>query len=112
MKVIPLISLCLLITCCKVNHKDETSCTCDILKLKSELLSIPIDSATRITNFYEVDSLTNQQLWFADIESIDSTQYTRLWDDYHKNNFHASHNKFKDYYKESLNTELAFQIGP
>jgi hypothetical protein len=56
--------------------------------------------------------MENQQLWFADIESIDSTQYTKLWDDYHENNFHASHKIFKEYYSESPNTELAFQIGP
>lgn len=113
MKVISLVSLCLLVICCNVKHRQEATCDCDTLKLRSQLLSPTlIDSTVRPTNFYKVDSVTNQQLWFADIESIDSTQYTRLWDDYHENNFRTSHRDFKKYYDESLDAELAFQIGP
>lgn len=112
MRIIPIVSLCLVVTCCKVEHKTEPTCECDTLKLKSELLSIPIDSTRENADFYEVDTGTNRQLWFTDIESIDSTQYTRLWDDYHEKNFRTSHREFKDHYKESLNTKLAFQIGP
>jgi hypothetical protein len=102
--------MCLTISC-TIERKTEPACVCDTLKLKSQLSTVSVDSI-KTANFYEVDSIENQQLWFTDIESIDSTHYTRLWDDYHENNFHASHKIFKDYYSKSPNTELAFQIGP
>jgi hypothetical protein len=113
MKVIPFLALSLLVTCCNVNHKPEAICECDSLKLKTQKLSqVAVDSTRRVKNFYALDSVSNKQLWFEDIESIDSTQYTRLWDAYHENSFQASHRDFRNHYAESPDTELAFQIGP
>jgi hypothetical protein len=106
------IGIYLFILSCSPKKDSTINCSCDTLKLKSELRSVRTDSIKKSTNFYELDSETNRQLWFEDIESIDSTQYTRLWDSYHDNNFYASHRDFKAYYKGATDTQLAIQIGP
>ena len=97
--------------CCQEKKTVSSECTCDTLKVKSELLTVLNDSLQAAT-FYEKSKEINQQLWFADIESLDSTHFTRLWDSYHDNNFYASHKEFKSYYQQSGNAELAFQLGP
>ncbi len=104
------IFLSILIISCTPERK-TSDCVCDPLALTSRLSSALPDTLT-IEDFYKLDSKTNQQLWFADIGHIDSTRYTRLWNDYQENNFHASHEVFRNHYRELPDTELAFQIGP
>ena len=107
-----LMTIYLLALSCKSENKTDFDCTCDTVRVKSELLSYRQGSSGTSSNFYDLSKEANQQLWFDEIESIDSTQFTRLWDDYHENNFRTSHADFKDYYEKSAKVELAFQLGP
>ncbi|AYB34188.1 hypothetical protein [Chryseolinea soli] len=112
MRAFLLINVCLLAFCCQVKKNTNAECVCDTVKLKSQLRPIVSTPAAEVANFYKENEAENRRRWFAEIERIDSTQFTRLWDDYHDNNFHTSHADFKSFYENSDNTELAFQFGP
>lgn len=95
------------------------SCKCDTLKAKEIITAkdfnrIPAFDTTAIfsSDFYELSEDTNRMLWYRDIENIDTTKFTPLWNDYAPFNYHASHTDFIKNYNGKPNIELAFQFGP
>ncbi len=105
-------SLLLVLGSCSPKKKPIPNCQCDTLNLRSNPGLSTRDTAITTEQFFELDDTINRRLWYHDIESTDSTRFTRLWDDYHEHNFHASHTDFKTNYKGSSRVELAFQFGP
>lgn len=63
-------------------------------------------------SLYELSGEENKRLWYRDIENPEPTKFTRYWDDYHMNNYHANHKDFIAFYDDKPNVELAFQFGP
>jgi hypothetical protein len=97
----------------------ENSCACDTVETKKIITEknfnrLPRfdDSSFNPQDFYKLAADTNRLLWYRDIENTDTTKFTRLWDDYHRFNYHASHLDFVKYYEGKKDIELAFQFGP
>ena len=94
-------------------------CACDTLQTKAIISNpqydyLPQYDADNFTewDFYKLDSATNRMLWYRDVESIDTTKFTQLWNDYYQNNYHASQLDFVKYYTGKQNIEMAFELGP
>jgi hypothetical protein len=95
------------------------SCKCDTLKAKEIITAkdfnrIPQFDTIAISSsdFYSLSEDTNRLLWYRDIENVDTTRFTPMWNDYAPFNYHASHEDFIKYYNGKTNIELAFQFGP
>ena len=54
----------------------------------------------------------NTILWYRDVESPDTTKFTKYWNAYVPVNYHADHYDFIEYYKGKPAVDLAFQLGP
>lgn len=100
------------------NGKISNSCECDTTKVKKLILSNEY-----LTNKYDMvsfdpDSLyslsakENRLLWFRDIESPDTTKFTKFWNDYLPTNYHADNTDFIQFYEGKNDVEFAFQFGP
>jgi len=111
----------LLLTCTIAGNSapESTWCDCDTLAIKALIASknmnrVPqYDSSTfEKYDFYKLNSSINRALWYRDIENVDTTKFTNLWNDYGRANYHASHLDFVKYYTGKKDIELAFQLGP
>lgn len=96
----------------------EKDCICDkaatekIIKSK-DFNKIPkFDDVLIDLAFYSLSATDNKTLWYRDIENPVKTKFTSLWNDYARNNYHASHLDFVEYYQDKNDIELAFQFGP
>lgn len=117
-----LIAVFAMVNSCTINQSSKPiagACDCDTIQTKKIVTSgnfnrIPEYDSSNFAklDFYKLDSSINRNLWYRDIENIDTTKFTNLWDAYFPANYHASHLDFIKYYKERKNIELAFQFGP
>lgn len=103
----------------KVTLAQSVNCECDTFIANSNIKNrnfnrIPLyDTATFTSqDFFKLDKKENRKLWYRDVESIDTTKFTRLWNDYAKVNYHASHLDFIKFYENKIDIEIAFQFGP
>ena len=94
-------------------------CECDTAKTKEIIKSKTFNRIAEYDSssfdrfdFYKLDSSINRMLWYRDVENIDSTKFTRLWDDYSRANYHVSQLDFVKFYKGKKDVEIAFQFGP
>lgn len=101
------------------SHQKKTACDCDTLQTKEIVLNKNFNHISKYdtvafaeSDFYKLDSSINRLLWYRDIENIDTTKFTSLWNDYLPTNYHASHLDFVKFYKGRQDIELAFQFGP
>jgi len=95
------------------------ACECDTVKIKEIISNIIFNRIPRYdtisfakSDFYKLDSGINRSLWYRDIENIDTTKFTNLWNDYLPSNYHASQLDFVKFYDNRKDIELAFQFGP
>ena len=107
------------------NHKPETDkekkkeyCICDSIRTSSIVTSDTFNRMSQydttsfdMSIFFENDSI-NRVLWYRDVENIDTTKFTKHWNDYYPAAYHASHGDFVQYYSGRKNIEMAFQFGP
>lgn len=63
-------------------------------------------------SLYSLSAEENKALWYRDIQSPDTTKFTKYWNDYVPNNYHADHIEFQEYFEKKEGIELAFQFGP
>ena len=101
------------------SHSNITACDCDILQTKQIVTNKNFNRVSQYdtvtfakSDFYKLDSSINRALWYRDIENIDTTKFTNLWNDYLPANYHASHLDFAKFYSGRKDIELAFQFGP
>ncbi len=94
-------------------------CECDTTKAKASVLSKQFNRISQFdtagfdaARFYELDASINRTLWYRDVENVDTTKFTRLWNDYAPCNYHASQLDFLGFYERKKDIELAFQFGP
>ena len=97
---------------------NNNACNCDFIETDSIIKSnvfnkLPqFDDTLTNEGFYSLSATDNRTLWYRDIENPEKTKYTSLWNDYARNNYHASHLDFVKYYEDKNDIELAFQFGP
>lgn len=98
---------------------DELNCKCDstsVLKIINSNDYLKIDKYDSPSfspdSIYSLSAKQNRLLWFRDIESIDTTKFTKYWNDYRPDNYHADNSDFISYYSQDKDIELAFQFGP
>lgn len=103
----------------KKNTPATSPCYCDTLATKMLVTSKTFNrlpaydtSSFERDSFYYQDSAVNRMLWYRDVENTDTTKFTRLWNDYFLDNYHADHQDFIQYYQGKKDVELAFQFGP
>jgi len=94
-------------------------CDCDTLQTKNFVTNKYFNRIAKYDTssfakeeFYELDSSINKMLWYRDIENIDTTKFTNLWNDYFPANYHASNLDFVKFYQGKKDIEIAFQFGP
>ncbi|MBT1701029.1 hypothetical protein KK083_29320 [Fulvivirgaceae bacterium PWU4] len=99
--------------------QNDDACSCDTTKFlytirSGEFNRIPeYDTITFAAGkLYDLSANENKRLWYRDIENPDTTKFTRYWNDYLPNNYHADHLDFVNYYENKPETEIAFQFGP
>lgn len=99
--------------------KSNSPCSCDIaqtrkiIKQKDFNRLLPYDKGSfSKSDFRNLSKDENRLLWYRDVENINPTKFTSLWDDYSSNNYHASHSDFINFYEGKRDIELAFQLGP
>jgi len=102
----------------RMNYKGQ-ECACDTLEVIKTIrdknfnrISEYDTSSFSRSEFYKLDSVDNRRLWFRDVENVDSTKFTALWNDYARNNYHASQLDFVHFYEGKKDILLAFQLGP
>jgi len=101
------------------NSADDLNCKCDstsVLKIVRSDDYLKIDKYDSPSfapdSLYSLSAKQNRLLWFRDIESLDTTKFTKYWNDYRPRNYHADNSDFIDYYSKDKEVELAFQFGP
>ncbi len=101
------------------SYDKKTSCDCDALQVKQIVTNKNFNRISQYettsfsdAGFYNLDSGRNRTLWYRDIENIDTTKFTSLWNDYLPSNYHASQLDFLKFYSERKAIEIAFQFGP
>lgn len=99
--------------------ENTNNCSCDTTRAKKTILSkdyLSINKYDTVSfkpdSLYSLSAAENRLLWFRDIESPDTTKFTRYWNDYVPKNYHASNSDFINYYKDDKDIELVFQFGP
>ena len=96
----------------------NSDCHCDkaatekVIKSKDFNKLPQFDDTLTDKGFYTLSAADNRLLWYRDIENPEKTKFTSLWNDYARNNYHASHLDFVKYYQDKNDIELAFQFGP
>jgi len=97
----------------------ELNCKCDsisVLKIAKSNDYLKIDKYDSPSfspdSLYSLSAVQNRLLWFRDIESIDTTKFTKYWNDYRPKNYRADNSDFISYYSKGKDVELAFQFGP
>ena len=111
-----------LMSVCSTNdtlHPEYINCACDTLKTKETITKKTFNRITKYdtsafskSDFYKLNKDTNRMLWYRDIENIDTTKFTKLWNDYVPANYRASDLDFTKFYNRKKDIELAFQFGP
>lgn len=114
-------SLGLMLACSMIDNSpmNKPACDCDTLQTKKIVTNKNFNRISQYdtvnfseSDFYNLDSSINRTLWYRDIENIDTTKFTNLWNDYLPANYHASQMDFVEFYKGRKDIELAFQFGP
>jgi hypothetical protein len=97
----------------------DNDCECDKGKVEKIIKSKDFNRLPEFDDslfyeevFYKLSEYDNRILWYRDIENPEETKFTRFWNDYKPNNYHASQIDFVEYYKDKKDIELAFQFGP
>jgi len=96
----------------------NNDCNCDkaatekIIKSNNFNKLPQFDDTLTDKGFYSLSTADNKTLWYRDIENPEKTKFTSLWNDYARNNYHASHLDFIKNYQGKKDIELAFQFGP
>jgi hypothetical protein len=113
-----LITLAALMTIFAFRPFSGNDCNCDkevtekTIKSKEFNRMPKFDDTLIGKDFYDLSAEDNRTLWYRDVESPEETKFTSLWNDYARNNYHASHLDFLKYYQDKQDIELAFQFGP
>jgi hypothetical protein len=71
--------------------------------------AMPADS---LDNIYGLTREECRSLWFRDIESPDTSKFTRQFNSYFASSYYADNRDFASYYKGRKDIPLAFQLGP
>lgn len=115
------VSVGLILSCSMTNNSQPNSlaCYCDTVQTKEIVINKNFNRISQYdtvtfpkSDFYNLDSGINRTLWYRDVENIDTTKFTNLWNDYLPANYHASHLDFVKFYDGKKDIELAFQFGP
>lgn len=101
------------------SHSDAPACDCDTIQTKNIVTNKSFNRIPQYdtfifakSDFYKLNTIVNRDLWYRDIENIDTTKFTNLWNDYSPFNYHASQLDFVNFYTNKKDIELAFQFGP
>ncbi len=122
--LLTLTSILILIQCkTKINDADEKNividCSCDTTKAIQIISNEEFNKLSKydtITflgdSLYSLSAEENRKLWYRDIEHKDTSKFTKYWNSYAPNNYHANHLDFVKYYENKSNIDMAFQFGP
>ena len=95
------------------------NCTCDTTFVLEAIKAEDFNSIPKYDSpdfnpldLYDIGQEENKRLWYRDIENPDTTKFTRHWNDYVPDNYHADHYDFIAHFKNKEGIELAFQLGP